>query len=208
MKVEELTNEDGLLQLLLGANELRNRQDYRGAIGLYEQAVTRFGESAGLLRELAATSFQLYARMHGALEPLEAAVAWITKAIALAPDRSELHEDLADFLWHGYVDYGRAIQELRRAIELNPRSVRALSGAALLYGTPENVVGLDEATSWLERAVRLAPDDPLLHASLGDLYSAFGHQADADHEWEKALLCPEPLDPGRAQGIEAALKRR
>jgi len=70
---------------------------------------------------------------------------------------------------------------------------------------PEQVVTLEEAINWLERAVQLEPDNPNYHARLGEFYREAGRPLDAMREWIRALLCPRPLDPGYVQMVEEAI---
>lgn len=186
-----------LVTLLLKANELRRQQNYQAALKLYLRALEQSEESIELLT--------IIAFCYLALAEPQKAVVWMEKAVALAPNNARLHADLAEYHSLGTLDYEQAAREYRKAIELNPNDIRALVGAAALYGVPEEVVTLDEAISWLERATQLKPDDPNYHARLGELYYKAGRLLDAEWEWLRALSCSRPLDPGYAQIIEVML---
>jgi tetratricopeptide (TPR) repeat protein len=195
-----------LASLLVRANELRRQKDYRAALALYLEALERFGENADLLAMIAGCHFSLALHdPHETGQNYRESVAWMEKAIALAPNDARLHANLADYHQLGTLDYEQAAREYRRAMELNPSDVRAIIGTAALYGVPEEVVTLEEAISWLERATQLEPDKPDYRARLGQFYHEAGRVLDAEREWLKALLCPQPLDPGYVQMIEAAL---
>jgi len=192
--------------LLAKANELRHQEDYEAAIALYIKSIEYFGESADLLAVVASCYFALAGGTPDETgRNFEAAILWMEKAIELAPNDARLHADLAQYYALGFPDYERAIQEYRKAIELDPHSKEALAGAAALYGVPEEVVTLDEAIGWLERVVQLDPNDPNHHFRLGKLYWEAGRSADAEKEWLKALLCPQPLASGSARMIESVL---
>jgi len=182
--------------LLLRANDLRRRQEYRAAADLYLSAIGRFGETADLVAEIGFCFF--------ALSEFDQAVAWAERAVALAPDDARAHTDLAKHLSLGTLDLDRAAREYRRAIEINSQSVRALVGAASLYGVPEHVVTREEAIGWLERVTQLEADNPNWHARLGQLYHEAGRLADAERAWGRAMLCATPLDSGYIEMIKRA----
>jgi tetratricopeptide (TPR) repeat protein len=185
--------------LLVRANELKSQRDYRGMLAFYQEALELFGENVDLLA--------MIAFCHFALDNFQEAIAWIERAIVLTPDDDRLHTDLAEYCSLGTLDYERAAQEYRKAIQLNSGSFRALIGIAALYGLPEEVVTLNESVDWLERAVKLEPNDPNYHFRLGEFYQEEGRSEDGMREWRKALLCTRPLDPGPMHAIDKAFER-
>lgn len=195
-----------IANMLFQANEMKRKNDYQGSLTLYLQVVEQTGETVEALAAVANCYFSL--ALHNPYEQGEnydKAIAWMERAIALSPDNARLHAALAQFYELGTLDYEQAAKEYRKAIALNPNDVWALVGATSLYGVPEEVVTLDEAINWLERATQLEPDDPNYHHRLGDLYDKAGRTADAEREWLRALLCPRPLDPGPARTVKIAL---
>jgi tetratricopeptide (TPR) repeat protein len=190
-----------LIGLLVQANELRRQGDYSAALALYLELLDRFRESTNLLANLLAEIASCY----NALNRFDEAVAWVERAIALAPNDARWHADLAEYHWLGTLDYEQAAREFRKAIELNPNDARVLSNAAALYIVPEGVVTLEEAINWLERAVQLEPNNPRYHARLGEYYYKAGQIEDAKRAWVISLLCGPPLEPGYAQMIEVTL---
>jgi tetratricopeptide (TPR) repeat protein len=196
------------LTLLCMANELRVRQDYQGALTLYLEYIERFGESADLFALIANCHFGLAAgNPNETGRSFEDAVLYMEKAVLLAPDIAQFRIGLAQHYSLGLVDYEKALQEYREAIELDPNNTRALIGAASLDGVPEEVVELDEAVAWLEQAIHLQPDEPSYHYRLGQLYDEAGCPFDAQQEWIKALLCSRPLDSIPARAIGDAVDR-
>jgi tetratricopeptide (TPR) repeat protein len=132
-------------------------------------------------------------------------VAWTKRAIALEPHNARLYADLGEHCALATLDYVQAARAYRKAIELNPSDMRALIGAASLYGVPEEVVTAGEVISWLERATQLEPGNPNYHARLGELHWQAGRASEAKREWSRALLCPPALDEGYVQMIMGAL---
>jgi len=192
-----------LIDVLIRANELRRQGDYSAALTLYLGLLDRFRESTDLLANLLAEIASCY----DSLTRFDEAVAWVEKAIALAPNDAHLHDLLAEIHWLGTLDYEQAAREFRKAIELNPNDARVLGNAAALYIVPEGVVALEEAINWLERAVQLEPNNPRHHAHLGEYYYKAGRIEDAKRAWVIALLCGPPLEPGYAQKIKEFLAR-
>lgn len=188
------------LKPLLQANQLRQKREYRLALEIYHQVIGQFGETDVLDQTLAHCYFEL-----GLYESDESgfkyAIVWMKKAIALTPENSQLHADLGQFHALGTLEYKEAANEYKVAIEIDPNNEKALVGGAALYGVPEEVVTLDEAINWLERVVRIAPNDPNYHFRLGMLYHEAGRLPEAEIELLKALLCARPLDPSPAQTI-------
>lgn len=191
-----------LIELLIQANQLRQKREYRQALKIYHDVIEQFGETADTAQTLAHCYFQLgFYESDDASSIYQLAITWIKKAITLSPTNSRLHVDLGEFHSLGTLEYQEAAQEYKAAIELDPNNVRALVGGAALYGLPEEVVTLNEAIAWLERVVQLEPNDPNYHFRLGTLYHQANHLSGSESEWLKALLCPRPLDTSPAQTI-------
>jgi len=206
MKSQSFFVSSTALGLLIRANKLKADGDDRAALALYFEVLERFGESAELLAAIADCYFSLaLGNPDETGENHEQAVSWMKRAIALAPNSPRLHAHLAQFYALGTLEYEQAAEEYRRAIELNPHDVWTLFNATSLHGVPEQVVTLEEAINWLERAVQLEPDNPNYHARLGEFYREAGRPLDAMREWIRALLCPRPLDPGYVQMVEEAI---
>jgi tetratricopeptide (TPR) repeat protein len=195
-----------LLEQLLRANELRRQKQYQAAITFYLQVIERFGAHAYVLATIAHCYTSLaYANADESGRNHQEAVVWMEKAVTIAPNDARLHAILAQYYQLGINDYEQAAREYRKAIDLNPNDVWALTSAASLYNVPENVITHDEAINWLERATQLEPDDPNYLARLGELYYDANRLQDAQRAWLSALLCPQSLDAGYAEMIEHIL---
>jgi tetratricopeptide (TPR) repeat protein len=186
----------GLINLLIKANEARQIGEHRNALAIYYEIIENFGESAEIDQIIAHCYFQLGLYEDSkATANFESAVQWANKAINLAPRTSALHSDLGQFCSIGTLDYEVAAQEYETALQLDPNNLRALTGGAALYGVPEKVVSMAQAISWLERAVKLAPEDAISHLNLGTLKLESGNSVEAQQQFIMALLCPKPLNP-------------
>jgi serine/threonine protein kinase/tetratricopeptide (TPR) repeat protein len=101
------------------------------------------------------------------------AIAASLEMVRLKPDRSRVHQKLAEsFRSKGTVD--RAIEEYRRAIALDPGSLsccRELGNLLAREGRWADALG------FLARAVELAPSDRLLALQTGTLYLQLGDEA-------------------------------
>jgi len=195
------------IETFLKANALRRQDHPAEALSLYQVILRETGTSSDVLAAIAyCYSALACGNPKETGENHQLAIDWIKKAIALSPDDARLHACLAEYYWLGIPDYEQAAKEYRTAISLAPYHLSSLVNAAALYGSPEEVVTLEEAITWLERATSLEPNDPNWHARLGELYHQAGRLLDAKQEWRRALLCPKLLEPGYAQIIAEAIE--
>lgn len=201
-----LSDHKTIVGLLAQANELKRSKDYRAALACYLEVLEDGHKSVALLSSIAFCYFAIALSQQGTDQDCFESVSWMEKAIALEPHNSFLYACLGEYCSLATLDYERAAQAYRKAISLDPCNLKALVGAAALYGVPEKVVTLEEAINWLERAVQLDSDDPNHHFRLGELYYEAGHLSDAEGEWVRALLCSQPLASDLAQTVESALK--
>jgi tetratricopeptide (TPR) repeat protein len=99
------------------------------------------------------------------------------------PQEANVHFRFGAFL--NIQDSARGIEEIRKAVELQPDHVPALVGLTVMYLKREEA---DQAIEYAERAVKASPEDFSAHIALG-----------------RALLAKE--NPGRAAAeLEAAVK--
>ena len=104
------------------------------------------------------------------------------KALELDPTSAEAHYVLA--IIHGLYDWDWAQSErtYKRALELDPDSLRVYQDDGILLLTP--LGQHDEAISHLKRALEL---DPLISWTRADLASAFNHSRRPDRAFELSL---------------------
>lgn len=99
-----------------------------------------------------------------------------------APSPTTLRAAAEEYRRAGIFD--KALGFLTRALALNPKDAATLDLIARLWrdsGLPE--VGITDA----HRAVFYAPDNPIVHNTLGTIFQALGRRALARGEYERAL---------------------
>jgi tetratricopeptide (TPR) repeat protein len=139
------------------------------------------------------------------------------RAVVLAPNRAEGHQELAVALGSLALHKGgkekiRLSKELKsevdRALALNPRLHRAhhvlarwhrgvaqlnvfeRTAAKVIYGGVPEGATMDAAITHFERAIELAPDYANHRLELGRTYLDIGLKAKARAEFERAIACP------------------
>lgn len=197
-------NASELIRWMIQANQHRQAIEYRKALNIYRELTEEFGETSELDQLLASCYFQLGLDERDE-DNFQEAIIWITRAIELAPDNSQLYHFLGWYHSLGTLNYEAAIQAFRVSIDFNPNNVHALVSGAFLYGVPEDVITLEEAIIWLERAVQIEPDNPNYHCNLGMLYHEAGQFLKAKQEWMSALSCPRPLETSLSTTITKRL---
>ena len=80
----------------------------------------------------------------------------------------------------------QAISYFRRALELQPEYVEALSSLGLVLSSTGN---LDEAKAYLRQAVALNPNQAEAHNNLGNIFLEQGLLKEAARCYERALVC-------------------
>jgi serine/threonine-protein kinase len=89
------------------------------------------------------------------------------RALTLAPDLAEAHIALGIFYYYGVFQYDPALTEFKRALELQPNNVRALSYVASIHLRQGQ---LEQSLSELKKCEELDPRDPTISNSIGGIY--------------------------------------
>jgi len=196
-----------LAKLLLRAGERKLQKDYQGALTLYHEAIGQFGDNANVFVAIALCHYlitadpgEVYSKGHE-----KEAVYWMKRAIELAPNCGHWHYLLGEIYHVMWSDDENAVQEHRQAIALNPYDALVLFNSAGFHGPPENLVSLEEAIGWVERAVQLSPRNPDYHFRLGKLYQEAGRLAEARELWLEILLWTSDLSPEYVHRVRRAL---
>jgi pentatricopeptide repeat protein len=114
------------------------------------------------------------------------------------PPPIEAHVSLGS-VYMGKEMYPQAAAEFRRALEIDPQYVRAISGLARVYDRTDS---LEKAIELWERAMAISPDMMELHFHAGFSYYAAGRLDQAIAAWQEAArLQPEFAQPHFQLGI-------
>jgi serine/threonine-protein kinase len=138
----------------------------RQAIGFYEQAVALDSSFADAWAQLARLLGALYNNSTHREGLAARAKAAATRARMLRPNDAVGHIAMASYYTVIAIDLERAEQETTAAVELSPNDINALSMAGMVAVRRGKV---DQATAYLERAVRLDPRAVLASGRLFDL---------------------------------------
>src|SRR6266849_3505402 len=115
----------------------------------------------------------------------------IDRALAIAPGLADAHFALGLFYYWGHRDYGPALREVDRAIELQPSSSDSWNIRASIHRRRGE---WQRALGEFDRAAELDPRDSQIPAEVGNTYMILRRWSDAEHEFTHALA----LDPHNA----------
>ena len=103
-----------------------------------------------------------------------------------AANRARVHTELAT-AYYGAGQYEVALEEVRAALDADDDYVPAINQLGLIY----LVLGRTEAAqTQLQRAIKLAPNDPSVNNNYGLLLCSLGDEAEAMRYFNKALDDP------------------
>src|SRR5690606_7892172 len=126
------------------------------------------------------------------------------KALELEPE----HPYVMNYLAYSWVEkgenYDRALDMLRRAVDLRPQDGYIVDSLGWVF---YRLGEYEKAVEHLERAIELNPTDPVINDHLGDAYWKVGRRQEARFQWKRALnFEPEEADIPRIQAkIERGL---
>ena len=171
-----------------------------GRIGYAHAMAGQLGQAADAYRRTLAlhpdstlVRYQL-ARLHETEGQLQAAAAEYRTLLEQAPTEPEYRIRLADLLveeatagqttalLEQTLQAQRAEALLRRAIDLDPNRVEGYWSMGLLLARQQLY---PEALVFFEKIAALAPQDPQVHACLGNLYERLGREAKAQERFDK-----------------------
>jgi len=116
-----------------------------------------------------------------------AALALYTEAVRAAPG-SDLAQLKLGMAFQGTGQLGNAQRAYLEAVRLNPNLAIAYNNLAWMAA--EERTNLQQAQRWAERAVSLAPGEPLFLDTLGWVFRARGQLAEAERTLERATAMP------------------
>ncbi len=156
-------------------------------LGRYEEAARAFSEGIGKRPDNPDLYFHL-GTTYDKLKRPDDLVAAMERAIQIDPR----HVNALNYLGYTYADAGvqldKAIELVNRALVLEPGNGAFMDSLGWAYYKKN---ALSEAVQYLEKAAALAPDDPVIHEHLGEVYLRQQRPAQARAAWAESLK----LDP-------------
>ena len=142
-------------------------------------------------------------KRHWFATPLTAAQMATTKAyadhaLALAPNLPDAHLALGYYYYWGFRQYAAANVEFKRALQLAPNNVNALSALAAVARRSGQV---PQALIYLKQAVVISPRDPEILTAYGWTLALIRRYAEADAQVRRALI----LAPDDVNSFDAML---
>jgi eukaryotic-like serine/threonine-protein kinase len=142
--------------------------DFRIAINLYTTALERdplFSSAyAKLSRAYSSLYWFHYDRSDEVLRQSEGNA---RRAIELAPDYAEGYEALGWYYYHGLLDYGRAISEFTKALDIQPQNASVNYGIAAVNRRQGD---FEESRKHFTTAANLNPTDPIVLFNTGETH--------------------------------------
>jgi len=129
---------------------------------------------------------------------LSAAKNLATHAIALAPTLAEPYIALAQYHYLGKREYDLALEQLQRALALEPNNVRALESSAYIHRRQGQ---WDRAVSEMAKCEERDPRNAQLVGNLGAAYCSLRMWDDAKRVGLRALA----IDPHSTLGLQTAM---
>jgi TolB-like protein/Tfp pilus assembly protein PilF len=191
---EVSTNDLEAYNLALQGMELNNRGFTRefveGALQKYQAAVDRDPRFAQAVAGLSSNHLTMYWLDYDhSPERLAKGKELAERAVELRPDLPEPHAALAQYYYHGLLDYPRALDELAIATKIQPSNSYALVLTGLILPRQGRWV---EAAKILSKAVELDPRNPLLLSNFASNCVRARRYADADRAFGLATaLSPQ-----------------
>lgn len=184
----------GLAQSWIALGDVTRQQEK------YSEAVPSYDKALDLLADAPpeARWFPLYARgisLERAGE-FERAEADLLAALEIRPDQASL----LNYLGYSWIDRNqnldRALEMIKRAVELSPGDGYILDSLAWAYF---RLGRYQEAVAPMEQSIATMAADPLVNDHLGDIYWMVGRHREAQIQWQRALS----LEPGESGDVDA-----
>jgi TolB-like protein/Flp pilus assembly protein TadD len=119
-------------------------------------------------------------------------------ALKLAPDLAEGHVSLGIFYYYGYRDYGKALDEFNRAIQLQPNNAPAIEYSGYVHRRQGQ---WQRCLEELSKALQIDPRSADVAGNLGQTYGLLRMWKDAERVSRHAVS----LDPYDVIGMRALL---
>jgi tetratricopeptide (TPR) repeat protein len=189
--VNDPKNYDAIVTL---ASIYRNADDFTKSVESYTQAL-------GLLSPDDPNAWRLYndrGIAYDRAKQFDKSEVDFRKALSLKKDDA----DILNYLGYSMVDRGVKLDEalamIKKAAELKPNDGFVIDSLGWAYFILRDY---EQAVNYCERAVDLAPADPILSEHLGDAYWRMGRKLEAQFQWNHARANhPKQNDLVRIEG--------
>ncbi|MBT3237876.1 MAG: tetratricopeptide repeat protein [Rhodospirillaceae bacterium] len=163
---------------------LRGHEEFKRAVGVYNQALERIGEPKPHHWSLLYALGIVLERS----DRWDEAEAKFLQVMEFEPDQPML----LNYLGYSWIDKGlhldRATEMIKKAVKLRPTDGYIADSLGWAYYRLGN---FEESAKEMERAVSLRPEDPVINDHLGDAYWRVGRFNEARFQWQHVLT----LDP-------------
>lgn len=154
------------------------------------------------------TIFFMRGAMYERAKKYDAAEAEFRKVLELDPENSSALNYLGYMLADRNVRLEEALRAISKAVELDPNNGAYLDSLGWVY---YRLNKLDEAESYLRKALERVSRDPTVRDHLGDVFAKKGMLKEAIAQWEVALKewetsAPTEKDPGEVAKITKKLE--
>ena len=189
----------GEYEMRQGESALTSPEPFYRAARFYREALSRDPNFALAAARLAHSQLarHWYMTPATALE-LEEMKTIADRAVALAPDLPESHVALGIFYYWGHRQYEAALQEFRRALELQPNNVNARKYSGFVYRRQGQ---WERCLAELAKAEELDPRDAVIAANVAETYVNLRQWTEASRTGSHALA----LDPQNINGMRVLL---
>jgi TolB-like protein/Flp pilus assembly protein TadD len=188
------TNDLEAYDLYLQGMELTNRavntEFVEGALQKFQAAADRDPRFAQALAMAASTHLTMYwLHYDHSPERLGKGKELAERAVELRPDLAEPHAALAQYYYHGLLDFSRALDELATARRIQPSNAGVLLLTSLIFTRQGRFV---EAAELMSKAVELEPRNPRMLAFFAPSCVRARRYAEADRAFGLAIaLSPQ-----------------
>ena len=167
----------------------RTAEDYRKAIGYYEEAIRFDPRYALACANLSSAALNLAVSYSGLAtkereEAIAKARASAKRALELNPNLADAHSAQGGIFENLDFNFAEAEAEFRRALELAPQNPAEIGNLSNLIST---LGRLDEAVALTQRAIALEPLRSVAHFNLALYLTALGRYDEAEAALRKAI---------------------
>jgi TolB-like protein/Flp pilus assembly protein TadD len=181
-----------------------NREFVEGALQKFQAAVDRDPRFAQALALAASQHLTMYwLHYDHSPERLAQGKELAERAVELRPDLAETHAALAQYYYHGLLDFPRALDELAKATRIQPTNSMVLLLKGLILGRQGHFV---EAAQVLGKGVELDPANQHLLTQFAGACVRVRRYADADRALALAITLSPRFAFARAYRAELQIK--